>query len=590
MIFTQHYLGCLSHASYLIGDETTGRAVVVDPQRDIGVYLREAEEKGLRIERVLETHLHADFVSGHLELAAATGAVISFGEVAQLDFMTEPVTDGQRLDLGDAWLEIRATPGHTPESICVVVYEQATSVVPYGVLTGDTLFVGDVGRPDLLASSGSGFDASTLARLLYKSIHEKILTLPDETRVFPAHGAGSSCGKQLSSETSSTMGDQRRSNYALQSMTEDEFVAAVTEGQPVRPHYFSFDARRNREAHGLLDETVVPPARRLVEIIDRIARGAVPLDTREPSDFAAGHLRGAINVGLHGRFAEWAGDVLDPTREIVLVGDPATALESSVRLARIGFDAVTGYLGDPGELFMDRPDLVEVSSRVTIEQFAELAALLPEIQLVDVRNPGETAAGTLCGARPIPLALLVDSLDQIDRHAPVVVNCAGGYRSMIAASLLSHAGFSDVSDLIGGYGAWSAAGLPVSVDGSGPETVVQITALAAGDLISTGAAVVDVREQDEWSAGHAPGAVLIPVSQVEGRMAEFHKERPTLIVCRTGGRSNAIAQALVSQGINAVNLTGGMRAWEQAGLPVVTDSGEPGSIIPSLASDPRKTP
>jgi glyoxylase-like metal-dependent hydrolase (beta-lactamase superfamily II)/rhodanese-related sulfurtransferase len=462
MIFSQHYLACLSHASYLIGDETTGRAVIVDPQRDIGVYLEEAEDKGLHIERVLETHLHADFLSGHLELAAATGAVISFGDGAQLDFPTEPLANGQRIELGDVSLEIRATPGHTPESICVVVYEHRGDHTPYGVLTGDTLFVGDVGRPDLLASSGTGLDAHTLGRLLYQSLHEQILSLPDETRVFPAHGAGSSCGKQLSSETSSTVGEQRRSNYALQPMTEDEFVAVVTEGQPVRPNYFSFDAQRNRQQRRLLDETVAPPEMRLAEAVGSVIRGAVPLDTREPPDFAAGHLRGAINVGLDGRFAEWAGNVLDPDREIVLVGDPATALESRVRLARIGFDRVIGYLGDPRELFMDNPDLVEASSRVTVEQLAQLVGLVPDIQLVDVRNPGETAAGALTGARLIPLARLVDSLDELDRGAPVVVNCAGGYRSLIAASLLRHAGFSDVSDLIGGYAAWTAAGLPVT--------------------------------------------------------------------------------------------------------------------------------
>jgi glyoxylase-like metal-dependent hydrolase (beta-lactamase superfamily II)/rhodanese-related sulfurtransferase len=466
MIFTQHYLGCLSHASYLIGDETTGRAVVVDPRRDIGLYLQEARAAGLRIERVLETHLHADFLSGHLELAAATGAVISFGAGADVEFPTEPVTHGQRIELGDVVLEIRATPGHTPESICVVVYEHGGDPTPYGVLTGDTLFVGDVGRPDLLASSGTGYDAATLGRLLYRSLHEQLLSLPDETRVFPAHGAGSSCGKQLSSETSSTIGEQRRSNYALQPMTVEEFVAAVTEGQPVRPHYFSYDARRNREQHQLLDETAPPPEMELPEILDRLAAGATALDTREPADFAAGHLRGAINVGLLGRFAEWAGNVLDPGREIVLVGDPDTAAQSSVRLARIGFDTVAGYLGDPGQLFLGRPDLVEASSRVTCEQLAELVGVVPSLQLVDVRDPGETAEGTLPGARLVPLAALVDSLDELDRGAPVVVACAGGYRSQVAASVLRHAGFADVSDLIGGCGAWTAAGLPMAAAGS----------------------------------------------------------------------------------------------------------------------------
>lgn len=468
MIFSQHYLACLSHASYLIGDETTGRAIVVDPRRDIGVYLEEADANGLRIERVLETHLHADFLSGHLELAAATGAVISFGEGAQVDFPVEPLVHGQRIELGQVVLEIRATPGHTPESICVVVYEHSGDDTPYGVLTGDTLFVGDVGRPDLLASSGTGLDAGTLGRMLYRSLHQEVLGLPDATRVFPAHGAGSSCGKQLSSETSSTIGAQRGSNYALQPMTEDQFVAVVTEGQPIRPHYFTFDARRNREQHRLLDEAKLPPEMSLTEVLDRLAGGAVALDTREAADFAAGHVRGAVNVGLSGRFAEWAGDVLDPDREIVLVGDPTTASESSVRLARVGFDTVAGYLGDPSQLFIDRPDLVEASSRLTTEQLAHLMGLEPGVQLVDVRNPGETVAGTLTGARIIPLPVLVDALDELDRSAPVVVTCASGCRSLVAASLLRHVGFSDVSDLIGGYDAWTAAGLPVVRVGAAP--------------------------------------------------------------------------------------------------------------------------
>ncbi|MDE3086915.1 MAG: MBL fold metallo-hydrolase [Acidobacteriota bacterium] len=579
MIFSQHYLACLSHASYLIGDETTGRAVVVDPRRDIGVYLEEAEAEGLRIERVLETHLHADFLSGHLELAAATGAVVSFGEAARLDFPSEPLAHGRRIELGEVALEILATPGHTPESICVVVYEHPGDADPYGVLTGDTLFVGDVGRPDLLASSGTGFDADTLGRLLYASLHEQLLRLPDETRVFPAHGAGSSCGKQLSSETSSTIGEQRRSNYALQPMTEDQFVAAVTEGQPVRPHYFTFDAQRNRQRHSLLDERRPPPELTLAEVLERVEAGAIALDSREPADFAAGHLRGAVNVGLLGRFAEWAGDVLDPDGEIVLVGDPATAAESSVRLARIGYDTVSGYLGDPGALFVDRPELVEASSRLTIEQLAELAGLVPDVQVVDVRNPGETVAGTLPGARLVPLAVLVDSLDGLDRDAPTVVTCAGGYRSQVAASLLRHAGFADVSDLIGGCGAWTAAGLPVVGDGTVPGLAVQVTPVVAEELLDAGAVLVDVREPGEWVAGHAPQARLVPMGQVEARLHELPTGARAVVVCRSGGRSNTVTQLLTSRGVDAVNLAGGMRAWAEAGLPVVTDGGDAGSVV-----------
>src|SRR5215207_4100037 len=425
MIFTQHYLACLSHASYVVGDEITGRAVVVDPRRDVREYLDETGARGLAIERVIETHLHADFLSGHLELAAQTGAVISYGDGADVEFPIEPLHDGQRLSLGDVALEIVATSGHTPESICVVVYEHAEDEVPYGVLTGDTLFVGDVGRPDLLASTGAGLSADLLARDLYRSLHEKLLRLPDATRVFPAHGAGSSCGRQLSSETSSTMGEQRKANYALQPMTEDEFVAVVTEGQPIRPHYFEFDAQRNREVRALLDEET-PPMLDLDDVLRRREAGAVLLDAREPSDFASGHLRGAINVGLQGRFAEWAGEALSPDRDVVLVGDPAIAGEARLRLGRVGYDRVVGQLDDPARVFATRPELVETSSRLTIEQLAELRGLEPALEFVDVRAPAETAGGTLAGAREVPLAAVVDSLAGLDPDRPVVVYCASG--------------------------------------------------------------------------------------------------------------------------------------------------------------------
>lgn len=463
MILTQHYLGCLSHASYLVGDETTGRAVVVDPRRDVDIYLEEARSKGLTIERVVETHVHADFVGGHLELAARTGAVISYGAGAEVAFPVEPLHDGQRLSLGEVTLEILATPGHTPESICIVVYEHPDDEVPYGVLTGDTLFVGDVGRPDLLASAGPHLSADVLARRLYRSLHDKLLALPDPTRVFPAHGAGSACGKQLSSETSSTLGEQRRSNYALRPMDEDTFVGVVLEGQMARPQYFEFDAQRNRELHPLLDDSA-PQLLGIDDVLGLTEQGAVLLDTREPTDFAAGHLRGAVNIGLQGRFAEWAGDVLSPERDIVLVGEPASALESKVRLARVGFDRVVGQLDDPTALLAARPELHEPSSRLTIEKLAELKSLEPTLQLIDVRNPGETAKGTIVGAREIPLPVLTGSLAALDRTAAIVVYCASGSRSHVAASVLREAGFADVSDLLGGYTAWEGAGLPVTLD------------------------------------------------------------------------------------------------------------------------------
>ncbi len=456
MIFSQHYLACLSHASYLIGDETTGRAIVVDPRRDVGDYLDEATEHGLVIEQVIETHLHADFVSGHLELAARTGAVISYGAGARVEFPVELLADGQRISLGEVTLEILATPGHTPESICIVVYEHPDDAVPYGVLTGDTLFVGDVGRPDLVASADPDLSADTLARQLYHSVRDRLLGLPDATRVFPAHGAGSSCGKQLSTETSSTIGSQRAGNYALQPMSEDDFVAVVTEGQPLRPQYFEFDAQRNRELRPLLDDAP-PPLRALDDVIQRQAAGALLLDCREPSDFSAGHLRGAINIGLQGRFAEWAGDVLSPERDIILVGDPAEAAEAKVRLARVGYDRVVGQLDDPGAAFRERPDVVEASSRLTVEQLAATMRQRADLQLLDIRDPAEAAVSAIPGARQVPLTTITGSLDTIDRDAPVVVYCASGYRSSLAASVLAEAGFSDVSDLLGGYVAWSTA-------------------------------------------------------------------------------------------------------------------------------------
>jgi glyoxylase-like metal-dependent hydrolase (beta-lactamase superfamily II)/rhodanese-related sulfurtransferase len=455
MILEQFYLQCLSHASYLLGDESSGRAVVVDPQRDVAQYLEAAAAHGLAIERVIETHLHADFLSGHLELADRTGAVISYGEGVDVEYPVETLADGARLSLGDLTLQILATPGHTPESISVVVYEHAEDTEPYAVLTGDALFIGDVGRPDLLATAGSGLTADVLARRLYHSLHDKLLQLPDATRVYPAHGAGSACGKQLSTETWSTLGEQRRTNYALAPMTEDDFVAAVTEGQPVAPAYFSYDASRNREARPLLDEDVAPPPMDLDAVLDAARAGAVLLDTREPTEFARGHLRGAVNVGLGGRFAEYAGDVLRPDQVIVLVGDRETALEAKVRLGRIGFDRVAGYLADPLATYTAHPERTEPSSRLTV---ATLRARLDgpgETVLLDVRSPGEVERGAIPNARPVPLPVLAEALDGLDPAATTVVYCATGYRSSVAASLLRARGFTDVSDLLGGYEAWA---------------------------------------------------------------------------------------------------------------------------------------
>ena len=461
MIFNQYYLECLSHASYLIGDESTGRAVVIDPQRDIAEYLADAEAAGLTIELVIETHFHADFLSGHLELAAATGAKIVYSSVAQAEFDTMGVADGERYTLGahgsDAvTLEFRHTPGHTPESMSIVVYEHAGDVaagrVPFGVFTGDTLFIGDVGRPDLLASIG--FSREELADMLYDSLHTKLMSLPDATTVYPAHGAGSACGKNLSTELSSTIGEQKATNYALRAPDKATFMALVTEGQPPAPNYFVYDAILNRKDRDLLDEHQAPTALTYDEVLDVLSAGAMLVDGRDPEEFARGHLRQAINVGLEGRYAEFAGSVIPSDVDIILVTEPGYELEAKTRLARIGFDRVVGYVAEPTKTLFEHQDDVRHASRLTATDFEQRRAEVAGLQLVDVRNPGELEGGTIAGAVNIPVGQLPGRVDDLDRTKPTVVFCAGGYRSSVAASLLRQAGFADVSDVIGGYDAW----------------------------------------------------------------------------------------------------------------------------------------
>ncbi|MFM8597811.1 MAG: MBL fold metallo-hydrolase [Mycobacterium sp.] len=452
MKFTQYYLECLSHASYLIGDETTGRAVVVDPQRDVSEYLADAAELGMTIELVIETHFHADFLSGHLELAEATGARIVYSSVAQPEFDFLAVADGERYSLGQVQLEFRHTPGHTPESMSIVIYQTPQATQPYGVLTGDTLFIGDVGRPDLLASIG--FTRDELADKLYDSLHTKLMPLPDATRVYPAHGAGSACGKNLSTELWSTMGEQRTTNYALRAPDRATFVELVTEGQPPAPGYFVYNAMLNRQGRELLDETRMPPAMTYDAMRAALAAGAVLVDGRTPEEFATGHFAGAINIGLEGRYAEFAGSVITPDVDLVLMTDPDRVLEGKNRLARIGFDKVIGYLADPYTQMFTHRDDVQVASRLTTNALGERIADVPELQIVDVRNPGEAAAGMIPGAVNIPVGQLPGRLGELDTRRPTVVYCAGGYRSSVAASLLRRRGFDDVSDVLGGYNAW----------------------------------------------------------------------------------------------------------------------------------------
>jgi hydroxyacylglutathione hydrolase len=455
MYFAQYYLDCLSQASYLIGDEQTGKALVVDPRRDIEEYLSDAEAHGLEIVGVLNTHFHADFVSGHIELADATGAWIGYGRAAQADFEIRSFGDGDRIELGDVVLEIMETPGHTPESISVLVYEHADDAAPYGVLTGDALFIGDVGRPDLLASIG--VTAEELGKMLYDSIQHKLMGLPDETRVFPAHGAGSACGKNLSTERQSTIGAQRAFNYACQPMSEEQFLAVVTAGQPPAPEYFVYNATLNRKERGTREVGATLPALSPEQVSEALAAGAKVIDARDQTEYAAGHLKGAINVPVDGRMAETVGMVVKPDDKIVLMAPEGEEQEAGVRLSRIGFDHAVGFVPRPEAYMIDHclEEQVERSSRLTPMHLQE-AVDLPDVQLVDVRNAGETEAGMIPGAVNVPLAQLARRADELDPTKPTVLYCAGGWRSSVGSSLLRHLGFEDVSDVLGGYNAWAA--------------------------------------------------------------------------------------------------------------------------------------
>jgi hydroxyacylglutathione hydrolase len=455
VIIRQLYLGCLSQASYLVGDAHTGRAIAVDPRRDVEEMLAAARAEHVAIEFVVETHFHADFLSGHLELADATGAAIGVGAAGRTDFPSRALGDGDVIDLGGVQVEVLATPGHTPESISLVV-RPAPGSDPVAVLTGDTLFIGDVGRPDLLVAAD--VPAAELASELYRSLH-RLLALPDDTLVLPAHGAGSACGKSLSSETVSTMGEQRRTNYAVQPMPESAFVDLVTDGQPSAPAYFGYDADLNRRIRPLLVEHEAPPELTLAEVDRAVAGGAVVIDTRPAEEFAQGHLAGSLSVSLGGRFAEQVGSIVPVGTPIVLAGSVEAAAAAKVRLGRIGFDDIVGVLAEPEAVIAAHAERARRLSRLTAgELVTRQAELGDRLQLVDVRNPGEVQAAPVGGARNIPLAQLSQDLGALDRDQPIVLLCAGGARSAVASSLLWATGFGDVSDVLGGATALGVEG------------------------------------------------------------------------------------------------------------------------------------
>jgi hydroxyacylglutathione hydrolase len=460
MILHQFYLSCLAHASYLIGDEQTGTAAVVDPQRDVDQYLAFAEEHHLRIAHVFLTHFHADFLAGHLELRDRSQATIYLGAAAKAEYAFTPLKDGDGVEFGRVRLQALETPGHTPESISILVFDLDRSATePYAVLTGDTLFVGDVGRPDLRAALG--WSATDLGAMLYDSLRTKLLTLPDSSLVYPAHGAGSLCGKAISNETVSTIGEQRQLNYALQPMTKAEFLDIVTADQPEAPPYFTYDAVLNSRERPTLEQSLAGlNSMSLDEVLALRDEGGQILDTRDPSDFAAAHLSGSINIGLSGQYATWAGTVLSRERPIAIIADPGRENESAVRLGRIGFDHVVGYLQEGLRSLESRPDLTTTTERLSAPLAAERLAEGTPVA-VDVRTPRERDEKRVAGSLGIPLNHLMERFDEVPKDRPLVVYCAGGYRSSIAASLLEQRGFRNVSEIAGGLAAWETAKLPV---------------------------------------------------------------------------------------------------------------------------------
>lgn len=461
MFFKQYFLGCLAHASYFIADEETKIAAVVDPQRDIDQYIEEAERQGVSIKHVLLTHFHADFLSGHLELRGKVGATIYLGSRGNPEYQHVGLHEGEAVEFGSVRIEAIETPGHTPESLCYLIIDKKAGIEPQSVLTGDTLFVGEVGRPDLLV--GGGVSSEDLASQLYDSLHQKLMKLADKTIVYPAHGAGSMCGKNIGKETFTTIGDQRKFNYALQIGDRNDFIKSVCSEQPEAPRYFSYNASLNQREHATLQEHLPRALTPLSaeKILEMQKSGACILDSRNPSEFARGHLRGSINIGLGGNYASWAGTVLDYEKQILLVASTGKELEAATRLSRIGYDNVTGYLEGGPAAFAALEGAISKMERVSAQQLAtSLKSEQPPLVL-DVRTDSEWNDKHIEGALHIPLNKLLERVNEVPKNRPLVIHCLGGYRSAIAASILASHGIDDLSDMLGGINAWIEASLPV---------------------------------------------------------------------------------------------------------------------------------
>ena len=450
MLVKQLYTGCLSEAAYYI--ESNGEAAIIDPLRDIDEYLRLASERKTSIRYIFETHFHADFVSGHIDLAKATGASIVYGPGTETKFDVHVARDGETFQLGGITIEVLHTPGHTLESTCYLLKDENKK--DYCIFTGDTLFVGDVGRPDL-AQKGEELTMEDLAGMMYDSLQKKIIPLADDLIIYPAHGPGSACGKNLGPHTFSTLGEEKKTNYALRSRTREEFIKAVTEGLGAPPQYFPINAQINKEGYESLDRLLEQSltALSLAEVKAAIDNNALVVDTRHASVFSKGFIPGSIFIGLEGRFAEWAGSLLPFDKEIVLVTEPGMEKETIVRMARVGFNKVIGYVDGGFEKWQAAGEPTDMIIDIEADELAMDIPFDNNLVVLDVRKPTEFADGHVKNALNLPLDEMNDpaSMSEFDEEQNIYVHCAGGYRSVIAASLLKRQGVHNLRNVLGGW-------------------------------------------------------------------------------------------------------------------------------------------
>lgn len=453
MYIEQLYTGCLAEAAYYI--ESEGEAAIIDPLRETSPYIELAAKRNAKIKYVFETHFHADFVSGHIDLARETGSSIVFGPTAQTGYDVIVAKDDEVFSIGKIKLKVLHTPGHTLESSCFLLIDENGN--NNAVFTGDTLFVGDVGRPDLAIKSDLTID--DLAGMLFDSLNSKIKPLADDVIVYPAHGAGSSCGKNIGKETFSTIGTQKKLNYAMQPMNKLDFIKAVTDGLSSAPGYFAMDAKLNKEGYDSIDDVLKKNTKALTvtEFETEMAKGALVLDVRSADDFEKGFVPKAINIGLNGQYAPWVGMLIDGNVPLILVAEDGKEAEAVLRLARVGYEKVNGYLKGGISAWKNEGKKIETIESVTAEDF--VAKIDPSSNILDVRKLAEVESGIVENAQHMCLSKLQTELNSLDKNKHYFVHCAGGYRSMMAASILKQKGFTKITNVLGGMGKISATGI-----------------------------------------------------------------------------------------------------------------------------------